>query len=457
MLRWLGVTSGFVALTLSLTGIGFVDSAANRQVAALLVEELDEVRVSFAHRRLDATSFLSLSHELSTIHPGSNFAWRVWAPDGESLIGEFGEGRSLRRGAPAVSPLERTVAVAGRYRWRSTRLSSGEIVGLILDARPHRVFVDRYILVAIAIVVMGFGGIFLVGQAFSTKVSRLLSRIALRARQAQASGGSVVLTLDDLPEEIVEVAEALEEMLHNIRSETEASRILIAGMAHELRAPIQNLIGETEVTLLTERPAQRYRSVLASHLDELRYLGDAVHNLVALCSARQAAEAKETEWFNLFREARYRLEREVNRAERCGVEMVFRMSGDPSVRGDREAILSAIRNLASNALDWTPRDGRIEIDFCGTADSLTITVDDSGPGVPEEARQKIFEAFYRGPAAEGKRIGYGLGLALTQAAMEAQGGTIAVGDSPLGGARFCATLPRGRPGQVRSSGAAQSG
>lgn len=446
MLRWLGVTSGLVALSLAVTGIWFVDGAANRQVEALLQEELDEVRGAFAYRELDATTFLSASHELSALHPGSRFAWRVWAADGETLIGEFGESESLRPTAPAASPLDSTIAVDGGFRWRSIRLASGEIVGMMLDSAPHQVLVDRYILVAVLIVMMGFAGLFAVGHAFSTRVSRLLSRVALRAREVQASAGSMQLAVDDLPEEIADVTEALEEMLRNIRSETEASRILIAGMAHELRAPIQNLVGETEVTLLNERSVERYREVLGSHLDELRHLGDAVHNLVALCSAKKAAEASKSEWFNLFREARYRLAREVNRAERSGVALHFRTSGDPSIRGDREAILSAMRNLACNALDWTPRDGRIEFEFRGEADEITIVVEDSGPGVPEEDRRRIFEPFYRGPAAEGKRIGYGLGLALTHTALEAQGGSIEVGPSELGGARFHVRLPRVRPG-----------
>ena len=444
MLRWLGVTSGVVALSLIVTGIRFVEGAADSQVESLLLEELDEVRAYFAFRELDATTFMGAAHELSSLHPGSRVAWRVWEPEGEGLLGEFGDSSSLRPGAPATSPLDRTVSVTGGFRWRSTRLESGEVVGLMLDTSPYRVLVDQYVLAAAVIVLVGTTSLFAVGHAFSSRVSTLLTRVASRAREVHESEGSAKLPAEDLPDEIAEISEALEELLFKIRSETQASRILIAGMAHELRAPIQNLIGETEVTLLNERSAERYQHVLSSHLEELRHLGDAVHNLVALCSAPKAADATESEWFNLFRESKYRLEREVNRAERSDVSISFSTTGEPSIRGDREAILSAIRNLACNALDWTPPGGEVELDFEGHQDHLTIVVSDSGPGVPEPDREKVFEPFFRGPAAEGKRVGYGLGLALTHSAVVAQGGTIEVGESELGGARFHVHLPRER-------------
>jgi signal transduction histidine kinase len=84
----------------------------------------------------------------------------------------------------------------------------------------------------------------------------------------------------------------------------------------------------------------------------------------------------------------------------------------------------------------------VNVDLEGAANEVVITVDDAGPGVPVELREKIFEPFYRGPAARGGRIGYGLGLALARSAVDAQGGRIEVGTSPAGGARFRVVLPR---------------
>lgn len=442
MLKWMGLTSCLVALALSATGVWFVNASANRQIEALLIEELDEARVVFAGRPFEASEFMLMARALNNNHPGSTFAWRVWDADGEEILGVFGVSDIVQSDAPAPFPLNESVTAAGDFRWRSTRLQSGEVVGLIVNEEPHRVLVDQYVLVTILMVIAGFGCIFLVGQVFSARVSELLARIANRAREAQANTTEVRLATDELPREISDVAQALEESLHSIRAEMKSSRVLIAGMAHELRAPIQNLIGETEVALMESQTTEGYREVLGSHLDEMRHLGDAVHNLVALCSARNTNDSPALEAFDLFEEARFRLERELHRAERLNISLKLECEGDLQVRGDREALLAAIRNLTSNALDWTPDGGAVEVRLVGDADRVSITVDDSGNGVPEADRPHVFEPFFRGPSAEGRRIGYGLGLALTARAISDQGGTLVVEDSTLGGARFRALMPK---------------
>jgi two-component system OmpR family sensor kinase len=80
----------------------------------------------------------------------------------------------------------------------------------------------------------------------------------------------------------------------------------------------------------------------------------------------------------------------------------------------------------------------------GNDGRVNVTVDDGGPGVSDEQRAKIFEPFYSGAAACGKRAGYGLGLSIAKKAVEAQGGTVEVARSPQGGARFALHLPRVR-------------
>jgi two-component system, OmpR family, heavy metal sensor histidine kinase CusS len=445
MLKWLALTSGVVAVSLSATSIWFVNSSANRQIESLLLEELSEARSRFKVSEVNGTNLLQASLERSQKHPSSKFAWRVWSEAGGTLFGEFGEVSTLQAVEPQSSPVGRTVSDRGRYRWRATTLESGEVIALILDESPHRLFIDQYVLMTVLIVVAGFACTFLVGRTFSSRISGMLERIAQRVGESQESTEAPNLAMDDLPTEISKVALALEGVLLNIRGEAKSSRVLIAGMAHELRAPIQNLIGETEVTLLSDRNGERYRDVLQSHLEELRYLGDGVHNLVSLCSAKKSAEAESLEHFDLFKEARYRLEREVRRADRHKILLSFDSTGDLSMRGDREALLTGLRNLASNALDWVPPQGCVEMNFSGHGDEITVTVADNGPGIPEEFRTQIFEPFFRAPSTKGKRAGYGLGLALAHSAVVSQGGTIEVGSASLGGAEFRLSMPRVRP------------
>jgi signal transduction histidine kinase len=148
------------------------------------------------------------------------------------------------------------------------------------------------------------------------------------------------------------------------------------------------------------------------------------------------------EEFDLIEEASLRLARERNHAEQRGIDLHIATSGDTHMRGDREAVLRALRNLVANAIEWSSRDDTIDVAIDGRPGAICVTVDDAGPGVPLEVRDQIFDPFFRGPSAHGRRVGYGLGLAIVRDAAELHGGSIAVATSPAGGARFVLELPR---------------
>ncbi len=441
LLRWLALTAGVAALTLSVVGAWFVHDAASRELDSLLQEELDEVRIAFAYRDIDVVAFEEVAEELNSIHPGNRFAWRVWNPDGETLLGEFGTLGILLPEVPAIGRSDVTIRTDDGYRWRTTELRGGYVVGLVIDELPYLTLVHDYGYIAVILMIVGFGSIFFVGSVYTNYVSNLLERIATQARNVEQVGEGIEISREGLPDEMRQVVEALDQMLLNIQSETKNSRVLIAGLAHELRSPLQNLIGEAEVALFSDCSKEEYREVLASHLDEMRDLRDAVQNLVALCSAPRAAATERVEEFELIEEARIRLGRQIKRAEREGIDLSIHASAETPIHGDREALMTGLRNIVSNALDWTPSGGRIDLRFESDERQVIITVDDTGPGIPDELRPFIFDPFVRGQASEGKRIGYGLGLALARSAAKAQTGSIEALDSPSGGARFIMTLP----------------
>ena len=213
-------------------------------------------------------------------------------------------------------------------------------------------------------------------------------------------------------------------------------------MAHELRSPLQNMMGEASVALLREREPREYRAVLESQLDEMRDLGRVVDNLITLTALREPGALARKERFQLGDETELRLAKEGQLAAKRGVSLDIERDGDLEVEGDREALLLAIRNLVDNALRHASERGHVEVRLQGAADAVTVTVDDDGPGVAPDARAVIFEEFRQAPAQSRRRGGYGLGLALAKAAASAHAGTLTVGEAPLGGARFTLTLPR---------------
>lgn len=116
---------------------------------------------------------------------------------------------------------------------------------------------------------------------------------------------------------------------------------------------------------------------------------------------------------------------------------------DPAVTVliDRLRFEQVMINLLSNAQRYTPHGGRISVDHKTVGAEEILSVTDSGPGVPEEDREMIFEPFYRGD-----RSGLGLGLAIAKSIVELHGGRIWVEPSPTGGSTFAVALPR----QIRS-------
>jgi len=367
----------------------------------------------------------------------TNVAWQ-WTEHECGAVELFQE----VRGVPSEKNV--TVRLPGGKRWRMEVLFDDLQVALLLDGAARFDRLRRYQAIAGAGLGVGVIAISLVGYMLMRSSAGLLRRVADSARAVQEPVARVEVDVTGAPDEIREVVDALHELLGNIHSAAERHRVLYASMAHELRAPIQNLMGATEVALLSKRDAESYRRVLVSNLEELRELGDAIDNLMTICAPRDPQKAPVFEDFDVVEEARLRLEREGSRAERAGVTLTIETRGDARMRGDRESVLRALRNLVANAIEWSPRGGHVHLEIACTDESIVATVDDAGPGVPVEQRERIFDPFYRGPSALGRRVGYGMGLAIVKDAATRHGGQIEIETSPQGGARFRLTLPRRR-------------
>ncbi|MFT4710687.1 MAG: two-component system heavy metal sensor histidine kinase CusS, partial [Planctomycetota bacterium] len=344
----------------------------------------------------------------------------------------------------------------GMAAWRATTLHTGEVIVVAVDGSVQRSTLMRFGLVVAFLLALGVAFALVGGVALANRFSGLLVGVSDQVRSVGTVEGDADLTIDleGLPEEVRDVAVALQGALNRLAKETRQFRLLTAGLAHELRSPIQNLQGEIEVTLRQERDADGYRKTLESNLDEVRGLGEAVHNLMQLCVEREVVPGSLQEEFNLGFEAQLRLAGEVAQAKRKGVEVELLLYGIGATEasmdaevwlfGDREAMLRVVRNLVGNAVQWTPSGGKVAVKIVATKHEATLTVDDSGPGIPEAMRDDIFEPFARGGARGGERVGYGLGLAIVRDAVMDHGGSVEIGTSALGGARITVTIPSGQ-------------
>lgn len=441
------IATGSLVLTIGGISAWYVWEAARQETRSRLQEALSEMDGLCRQQTIDANALDGPVAEIRQRRPETPIAWSIWYPGGQKVwVALDNEARLLERASLSTNAtdLGTVQSFDGDLRGMVMERPDGTVFGAVIDFSSRLGGLRSRFLIGGVLVVVTMICIVAAARVMLGRVSRTLRQVAEGARSVHGTGEQMNVDLREAPDEIREIVSALQEMLANVHAEAERNRVFTASLAHELRSPIQNLMGETEVALMTPRDGGEYRRVLVSHLQELRDLADAVDNLVTICSDRKVAQdALQTrESFDLAPEASLRLAREKSYAAARGVQLNLESKGDTRLYGDREGLLRAMRNLTANAIEWSSPGSQVDVQVRGENGRVIVTVDDAGPGVPEELRERIFDPFFRGPQAKGRRIGYGLGLAIVRRAVDSQGGAVEVGRSPRGGARFCMSLPR---------------
>lgn len=452
---WFSLTTALAVLVISSVAAWHMRDALDQALAARLTTAHQAMKAKFERLPTEidgrpvtiqdhATQFVAFAREIQEERLNVPMAWRALDGLGNAQVASYQHPSIERFRWPEEMPLGDTLDTTDGFRLTYERLENdGAWIGLAIDARPQRARWNTFLSISLALAVVSGIGAYASGRFFISQMCAHLERLAASARRVRDSREKVELETKSVPREIGDVVSALGDMLGNIRTEADRTRLLTAGLAHELGSPLQNLIGETEVVLMRDHDAEEYRTVLRSHLEELRDIGHAVGNLMTLVSISQATGPREAERFDLSDEARLRLRRERAHAGRRQIQLEEQLPEEADLVGDREAIWLAVSNLVANAIDYSPTGGRVRIVMRADEREVTVSVEDSGPGVPESEREKIFEPFYRGETMKNRRAGYGLGLSISKKAVDAHGGTLRVDRSPdLGGARFRLALPR---------------
>lgn len=128
-------------------------------------------------------------------------------------------------------------------------------------------------------------------------------------------------------------------------------------------------------------------------------------------------------------------------AQAAGVDLVVEQGASGQVLGDRGRLERVVSNLLDNALKYSDDDGTVAVSLARDGAELTVAVEDGGPGIPPEQRQRVFDRFVQLDGGQRGSRGFGLGLAYCRSAVNAHGGRIWVEEGREGGARFVFTLP----------------
>ena len=259
---------------------------------------------------------------------------------------------------------------------------------------------------------------------------------AIRAEVADISGHDLHRRVPEpaTEDEVAQLARTMNQMLDRIEASAVAQQRFVADASHELRSPLAALRATLEVAV-AHPSASSWPAVAAEALDESRRLQRLVEDLLVLASVdatRQANRRQEVDLDELvLLDARRRRNEEV-------VIDLHRLSGG-RVWGDPDQLARVVRNLMDNGQRHAARQISVEL---GTADQeVVLAVQDDGPGIPSDERQRLFERFARLDEARSEdEGGTGLGLAIAKEIVGAHGGTISIADSRCG-ARFEVRLP----------------
>ncbi|HWY51854.1 MAG TPA: heavy metal sensor histidine kinase [Chthoniobacterales bacterium] len=284
------------------------------------------------------------------------------------------------------------------------------------------------------------------GLIASTLVAIIVTRRALRPlaemkrslERVQPAHLSERIEPTQWPRELQPVVTAFDGMLDRLEDSFTRLSQFSADLAHELRTPIGNMLGEAQVALTRERSSEEYRSIIESTAAECERLSGIIDNLLFLARAESAEQQIERSLFD----GRSALEKIASFYQTVAEDrhVTITPDGEGQIFADPALFNRALSNLIDNALRFTTDGGNIRISI-GSRDGRTdVSVRDTGSGIPPEHLPRVFDRFYRGDASRSS-AGTGLGLALVKSIVDLHGGSARI-ESELGrGTTVTLTFP----------------
>ena len=472
-LRW-RLAGWFVFVTLLCTAIVFVavyrgtGTELRRQIDHDLVGDAAELahNLMAAHARtpraastaasryIDAQPFSASSTLLFVLVPGAATStnrpelFGHPAPDnGEALSEQERENRLSAR-LLVVRDGYTTLSLPDvgdvRLFKRRVRVSAGVTVtvgageALASVAPAQRSVARAFILASL----LALAGALLASYLVGSRLSRPLRRMAAVA--ARVDGGDLnprIEQQDGQSDEVRALADTFNRMLDRLTEAFAGQRAFIADASHELRTPLTVIRGQLEVLASQRDPSgEEVRRVEGLVQAEIARISRLVDDLLLLAKTEQIeflrVEAIDLPAFvselwdgmSLLAQRRFELE----------------PVGHGTLQADPDRLAQALRNLVGNAIDHTtPGSGLVRLRVRALSRGrVAFIVEDDGPGIPTDQRERVFNRFHRMDEARDRASGgTGLGLAIVRAIADAHGGTVTAGSSPEGGARFELLLP----------------
>jgi len=311
---------------------------------------------------------------------------------------------------------------------------------IALDVTPERNILYDYRNKLLLVLVGGSGVSAVAGTFVARRGIRPIREISAAAHRITANALAERVGSTAWPRELASLATEFDGMLQRLEDSFKRLSQFSADIAHELRTPVNNLMGEAEVALRRERTSGEYARVIASSLEEYHRLADLIDSLLFLARAENADLSLRKGWFQIGEELAQILSYHELHATELGIQLGF--VGDAKLFADSTLFRRAISNVVANALKHTPAGGKVSVEVRPQPDNIMILVKDDGAGISPEHLPRLFDRFYRVDASRTTSIaGTGLGLAIVKTIMDLHGGSVTIESELKKGTQVTLSFP----------------
>lgn len=404
---------------------------AHDEAHALFDYQLRQLALSFRDKALHG----GLQREFGTDEDAQDFSVQIWGPDGTRIYLSH-----PRQELPHQAPIGFATIDTGHGKWRVFGLQQGS--QMIQVAQPVQVREQLALAAALRTVAPFLLMLPILGVLIWVVVGRGLRPLDA---VAQAVTMRTAVALDPLPEgrapaEIQPLVQALNDLLARLKRALEAQREFIADAAHELRTPLAALTLQVQLAERAGDAAARAEA-FAELKGGLQRATHSVQQLLTLARQEPGGGERPLTAVNLAELVAQVIADHLPLAEARQIDLgAAPAAGASFVNGEADALRILVSNLVSNALRYTLPEGKVDVTTGDDGSGPFIEVCDSGPGIPPEDRERVFDRFYR--RAQTNEPGSGLGLAIVKTVAERHRARVLLDDASLGGLRARVEFPQ---------------
>jgi signal transduction histidine kinase len=245
--------------------------------------------------------------------------------------------------------------------------------------------------------------------------------------------------------ELRPLTQSMTTMLTRLQHSFDQQREFMGNAAHELKTPVAVLKSTLQSLLQRPRASEEYRAGVEHSLEDLERLEQLLQWMLRLARAEQWAHGalrRDLQVIDITASCEEAVERIRLRAENNNNTVHLFKNGPVPFRADPEDLQLVWTNLLDNAVRYSPEGGVVKVSVGGVGGAARIVFEDHGPGIAPDDLPHVFERFYRGDPSRNRATGgFGLGLAIAKALVEAYGGTITAESEPGKGTRMLIELP----------------